>query len=41
MLQEEDLKNIGPMKDAGEVGQNDEGTQWHIFWETGEELWDD
>ena len=31
MLQEEDLKNMGPMKDAVEAGQTDEGTQWHIF----------
>lgn len=41
MLQEEDLKNMGPMKDAMEAGYNDEGTQWLIFWETDEELWDD
>ena len=41
MLQEEDLKNMVPMKDAMEAGHNDEGTQWLIFWETDEELWDD
>ena len=31
MLQGEDMKKMDPVEDVVEAGQNDEGTQWHVF----------
>ena len=38
MLQGEDMKKMDPVEDVVEAGQNDEGTQWHVFWGTDEEM---